>query len=381
MDKNIGKIILIIFFSNAIIYFFNNKILKYKKYIKVCRQKRFINLIKPEIIFLSICIPAYNMEKYIESSLLSIINQSFEFFEIIIVNDNSYDNTESIINQMQLKDKRIKYINHPKNLGVYASRADAILNANGKYILLMDPDDILMNQDLFKELFIYNQKFNLDIIEFLVYHQEEGKNNMIFPKAHSLNHFHNFDKNIIYQPELSEIIYYKPNSKNYSQIICRTIWNKLIRKEIMLNAINYLNNDYFQNQFLIAADDTPINILAFQYANNYSNVKIPGYLYILREDGMSRDSKGNAKHDIILSYNFLLYFKFLYKYIKKFRKNMNFFVFFFKPFSVYLLKLKDLNATEYIPIAIEFFKILRRRKKIKLLNKLANELITYFLKR
>ena len=321
------------------------------------------------------------MEKYIESSLLSIINQSFEFFEIIIVNDNSYDNTESIINQMQLKDKRIKYINHPKNLGVYASRADAILNANGKYILLMDPDDILMNQDLFKELFIYNQKFNLDIIEFLVYHQEEGKNNMIFPKAHSLNHFHNFDKNIIYQPELSEIIYYKPNSKNYSQIICRTIWNKLIRKEIMLNAINYLNNDYFQNQFLIAADDTPINILAFQYANNYSNVKIPGYLYILREDGMSRDSKGNAKHDIILSYNFLLYFKFLYKYIKKFRKNMNFFVYDFKPFSVYLLKIKDLNATEYIPMALEFFKILRRRKKIKLLNKLANELITYFLKR
>jgi len=59
---------------------------------------------------------------------------------------------------------------------------------------------------------------------------------------------------------------------------------------------------------------------------------------------------------------------------------MNFFVYDFKPFSVYLLKIKDLNATEYIPMAIEFFKILRRRKKIKLLNKLADELITYFMK-
>ncbi len=95
---------------------------------------------------------------------------------------------------------------------------------------------------------------------------------------------------------------------------------------------------------------------------------------------MSSDNKGNTKHDIILSYNFLLYFKFLYKYIKKFKKNMNFFVYDFKHFSVYLFKLKDLNASEYIPKALKFFKILRRRKKIKLLNKLVNELISYFLK-
>ena len=72
------------------------------------------------------------MEKYIESSLLSIINQSFQLFDIIIVNDNSNDDTQNIIKRMQEKDNRIKYINHYKNLGVYASRADAVLNAKGK---------------------------------------------------------------------------------------------------------------------------------------------------------------------------------------------------------------------------------------------------------
>ena len=91
------------------------------------------------------------MEKYIESSLLSIINQSFKDFEIIIVNDNSNDNTQNIIRNIQNKDKRIKCINHSKNLGVFSSRADSILNASGKYILLMDPDDILLNQDIFQE--------------------------------------------------------------------------------------------------------------------------------------------------------------------------------------------------------------------------------------
>ena len=172
--------------------------------------------------------PAYNMEKYIESALLSIINQSFQLFEIIIINDNSNDETQNIIKRMQSKDKRIKYLNHSKNLGVYASRADAILNAKGKYILLMDPDDILLNQDLFQELYLFNIKYNLDIIEFLVYHQIEGKSKIIFPKDQSLSHFHNYQKNIIEQPDLSEIIFYLPNTKEYSSIICRTIWNKLI---------------------------------------------------------------------------------------------------------------------------------------------------------
>ena len=383
MCKILNESLLIIAFFYLIIYTYTYKILIYKEYLQKCRQKEFINQqisVYPDNIFLSICIPAYNMEKYIESALLSLINQSFKYFEIIIVNDNSNDKTQNIIMKMQEKDKRIKYVNHSKNLGVYASRADGILNAVGKYILLMDPDDIILNGDLFKELYNYNEKYNLDIIEFLVYHQKEGKNNIRIPKDQALSHYHNYKKNIIIQPELSEIIYYKPNSKEYSQIICRTIWNKLIKKKIMLTSVNYLHNDYFKNQFLIAADDTPLNILSFHFANNYSNINLPGYLYNLREDGMSSDNKGNIEHDLILSYNFLLYFKFFFKYIILFNKDINFFLYDFKPFSVYLLKLKDLNATEYIPKTILFFKEIRNKNISETFKKYIDELIVYFLK-
>ena len=215
--------------------------LKYKEYIKKCRLKEFINHefnVNQEYIFLSICLPVYNMEKYIESALLSIINQTFKFFEIIIVNDNSNDDTVNLVNQIQNRDKRIINVNHSKNLGVYKSRVDAILNANGKYILLMDPDDIIFDENLFQELYNYYTEFNLDIIEFLVYHQKEGRKNIFFPKEHTLSHFHDFKKSIINQPELSEIIFYKPNTKEYSPVICRTIWNKLIRKEIIQNSIH-----------------------------------------------------------------------------------------------------------------------------------------------
>ena len=318
------------------------------------------------------------MEKYIESSLLSIINQSFKSFEIIIVNDNSNDKTLNIINQMQAKDNRIRYINHINNQGVYSSRVDGILNTNGNYTLLMDPDDILLNQDLFQELYIYNLKHNLDIIEFLVYQQKEGEKNLIISKDHILSHRHSFLKNIINQPELSEIIFYKPNTKDYSIIICRNIWNKLIRKQIMFRIINYLNNDCFKNQFLIAADDTPLNILAFRFAQNYSHINLPGYLYYLRKDGMSRENKGNIKHDKILSYNYLLYFKFLLNYVSYFNMDINFFLYDFEYFSVYLYKLKNLNVNEYIPMAIDFFKEIKKRDIPLNFYKYIDYLIEYF---
>ena len=65
--------------------------------------------------------------------------------------------------------------------------------------------------------------------------------------------------------------------------------------------------------------------------------------YNLREDGMSYDNKRNIEHDIILSYNYLLYLKLLYQYIIDYNKDMNFFFYEFDLFSMYLQRLKDLN--------------------------------------
>ena len=164
--------------------FFNFQILRYNK---------IYNFSFPNP-YLSICIPAFNMENYIEKALLSIINQSFHNFEIIIVNDNSSDNTEKIIKRFQTLDNRIKLIKHSINLGVYYSRKEAALNANGEFILFMDPDDMLLNPLLFEELYNYNLKYNLDMIEFSVYNQEDGKKKITLPIYHDINHYHKFKK-------------------------------------------------------------------------------------------------------------------------------------------------------------------------------------------
>jgi glycosyltransferase involved in cell wall biosynthesis len=303
--------------------------------------------------YLSICIPIFNMENFISRALISIIKQSFQYFEIILVNDNSNDNTLNIINSFQSKDSRFRIINHSKNLGVYASRRDAILNSIGQYVLILDPDDMLLNKEIFQALYNYNQEYNLDIIEFLVYHIKEGSDKLIIPKWHKLIHDHNYKKKIIYQPELSELIFKYPNTNKYSTIICRTIWNKLIRKEIMLKSIQYVEK-YFQNQFLIVADDTPLNIMSFNYASNFSNIKIPGYLYNLRNNSMSRGNV-SQKFNIIKGFNFLLYYKFLFGYVKDFKKDLNYFFIDLKNLGYNLFIFKDFNQTKYINYTFTFF--------------------------
>ena len=132
-----------------------NEIKPFIRYINDCKNHKRYNREKiyNKNPYISICLPSLNMEKYIEQTLLSIINQLFQDFEIIIINDNSKDDTKKIIKNMQLEDERIKLINHNINKGVYYSRVEAILNSKGKYIILMDPDDLYLNENLFQELY------------------------------------------------------------------------------------------------------------------------------------------------------------------------------------------------------------------------------------
>ena len=361
---NIVTLILILLMMLSTL-FIKNKNMKYKQFINECKQLKRFNITK--IInhnnnpYLSVCIPVYNMEKYLERAILSIINQSFQDFEIIIVNDNSNDNSQSIMKKIQTEDNRIIIINHLKNLGVYKSRGDAILNSKGKYIILMDPDDMFANQELFEQLFIFNSNLNLDIIEFSVIYQEEKKKTIYIPEYHYLNHYHGFDQDIIYQSKLSNIIFYIPNTNNITSIICRTIWNKLVRKNILFKAIDYINID-FKNKFLITADDTPINLIINQFANNYTNINLPGYLYNLRRYSMSRGNNG-PKHEIIVSINYLLFYKLFYRFIIDYKKDLNYLYNDMKITYNFLFGIKNHEVKEYLPLLNSFLYEIAKNEK------------------
>ena len=96
-----------------------------------------------------------------------------------------------------------------------------------------------MNQNLFQDIYNYNLKNNLDIIEFSVYQQNEGEKRIFLPNNHYEIHYHGFPQEIISQPELSNLLFYSPGTKEYSKTICRNIWNKIIRRKVFLKVDDY----------------------------------------------------------------------------------------------------------------------------------------------
>jgi len=108
----------------------------------------------PEI---SVIMPVYNSGQFLEESIESILNQTFTNFEFIIIDDKSNDNSKEIISNYMIKDNRIILIENEDNLGVAAARNRGLEIARGKYIALMDSDDISLPNRLEKEyLFLEN---------------------------------------------------------------------------------------------------------------------------------------------------------------------------------------------------------------------------------
>ena len=100
---------------------------------------------------LSIIIALYNSEEYIEKCIKSIVEQTYNNLEIIIINDGSTDESLKICEQFQEKDKRIKIYNQ-KNTGVSSARNTGIAKATGDYITFVDSDDYLIKEAYEKAL-------------------------------------------------------------------------------------------------------------------------------------------------------------------------------------------------------------------------------------
>lgn len=103
------------------------------------------------MIKISIIVPVYNSEKWIEKCIKSILSQSFENFELIIVDDGSKDSSLHVIQQYALKDNRIRCF-HKENTGVSDTRNFGIKQATGEWITFVDSDDSLKSQCLEKLL-------------------------------------------------------------------------------------------------------------------------------------------------------------------------------------------------------------------------------------
>lgn len=109
----------------------------------------------------SIIIPVYNSSKFIEETVRSVQNQTYQNFELIVVNDGSIDNTLDILTKLQEKDSRILIIDKP-NSGVSDTRNSGIEIAKGEYVAFLDSDDIWKKNNLAKKIEVLESNKEID---------------------------------------------------------------------------------------------------------------------------------------------------------------------------------------------------------------------------
>ena len=103
-----------------------------------------------ELELISVVIPAYNVAPYIERCVESVLDQTYQNVEIIIVDDGSKDGTGEIIDRIALKEPRVRVIHQP-NSGVTEARMTGVEAANGEWIGFVDGDD-LVERDMYERL-------------------------------------------------------------------------------------------------------------------------------------------------------------------------------------------------------------------------------------
>ena len=123
----------------------------------------------------SIIIPVYNTEQYLRQCLDSVINQTFQDIEIIVVNDGSTDKSINIVKEYQQKDSRIVFVDFPKHKGVSDARNEGTKHARSEYITFVDSDD-WVKKDYVKTLYDNIIKYNCDIVVTNFYFYDKDKN-------------------------------------------------------------------------------------------------------------------------------------------------------------------------------------------------------------
>lgn len=199
---------------------------------------------------ISIIIPVYNIEKYIRKCLHSVLNQTYNNMEVIVVIDGTEDKSESIINEFS-KDKRMVIIK-TANRGLSAARNLGIKIASGEYIGFVDGDDWI-EVDMYKELMCGIVKESADMALCNMSFVDEsdnaiGKkeyinpyvyNGMIYNLMYNVIHDDNYVCNKLYKKELIKDIHF-PEGKYFEDIY---IMYKIILKA---NKIAYINRDCYK---------------------------------------------------------------------------------------------------------------------------------------
>ena len=215
---------------------------------------------------ISVIIPVYNVEAYLEQCLDSVINNTYKNLEIICVNDGSPDNSQSILERYAAQDDRIKVIVQ-QNMGLSAARNSGLRVAMGQYVAFVDSDDVV-SPVLYEKLVWALEKYDADIVATGYTHE---LNQVMYSRSVDLDRIHVLNG---YSDCLAAITML-PSIRSRVWIHC-TVWNKLYRRD---KGIPNFNTE------CLVSEDLQFN---WEYLKNCEKmVIVPGAHYFWRENPTS----------------------------------------------------------------------------------------------
>lgn len=267
---------------------------------------------------ISIIIPVYNSDQFLEKCVDSVINQTYKNLEIILINDGSTDDSLSICAKYSKLDNRIIVVNQ-ENKGVSEARNSGICVSTGDYIGFVDSDDYI-SHDMYEKLLVSALKHNSDITE-CGYFRVDTSDNII-------------DKSDFYDLILTgnyECMYYYLTKNNTTDFNVNKLYKRKIFSLIKYDSLKY-------------SEDYLVNVKAHYYCEKKTVIKDRCYFYVNHNDSAVNQDFNETKFDIIKSAEMAIEFN-----------NMKF---------------PDLNKHIYLYILNNIKSLyMQSKKKIKLENK------------
>lgn len=235
---------------------------------------------------ISVIVPIYNAEQYIDRCIISIQNQTYKKLQIVLVNDGSTDNSHEKCRNYALHDSRINLI-YQKNQGVVAARKTGVREACGDFICWVDADDWIEN-DYIEKLALLQEKSQAEIVAVAHYH-DIGEDSFLVK---------NGIKNGVYRTNdiISRMLY---TGKFYEYGIGPHLYTKLFATHVLKRAQAEIS------ERIIAGDDAAVVYPSILEANKICVSDLAGYHYIQNPGSLTKKSFGNEKERVDSLVNFL----------------------------------------------------------------------------
>ena len=226
----------------------------------------------------SVIVPFYNVENYIEKCLETLVNQNLEDIEIILVNDGSKDRSKIIVDKfLKQYPEKIVYL-EKENGGLSDARNYAIPHAKGEYIAFLDSDDYV-EKTMYKDMYELAKKENSDMVECDFYWEYPDKNKR------------KEDKGVIYN-----------GKKEMLEKVRVVAWNKLIKKEILEKSRVLFPKG-------LRYEDVEFTYKLVPYLDKVSFLKKPCIHYIQREGSISNNQNERNKEIFQVLDNVIKFYK------------------------------------------------------------------------